>query len=97
VSAICGGSFPLRRVVHCWNCKRRRRVAGLDLGAWYGVRWTCCGCGDGWADGERLERPFKRGWRVEAIAAARKTWAEAGQYSKADHEAWVMAQIDGAA
>jgi hypothetical protein len=30
---------------------------------WYGTMWTCLACGDQWADGELLERPFMRGWR----------------------------------
>lgn len=92
--AICGSSFPLRRVARCWNCKRRRRVAGVDLGAWYYTRWTCCACGDSWGDGQRMERPFQRGWRPRAIAQARETWQKAGQHTKAEHWAWVRAQIE---
>ncbi len=63
VNVCGGGGFPLRRIAACPTCKQRRRFAGLDSGPYYGVAWTCCACGDSWADGERLERPFLRGWR----------------------------------
>jgi hypothetical protein len=38
---------------------------------WYGSEWTCAGCGDSWADGERLERPFAPGWRRRSIERVR--------------------------
>jgi len=85
---LCGsGGFPLRRIAVCPNCKQRRRFAGLDSGPYYGAVWTCCACGDSWSDGERLERPFQRGWRVKAIADARDVWARAR--SRAEHRAWL--------
>lgn len=86
-------NFPLRRVNVCPTCKQRRRIAGADRGAWSGVIWTCCGCGDQWADGKMLERPFRPRWRRENIAAAKVTWDEAGQYTAADHSAWVREQL----
>jgi hypothetical protein len=39
---------------------------------WYGTLWSCMACGDSWSDGERLERPFSRGWRAEKIAYLKK-------------------------
>lgn len=93
-TAICGTApFPLRRIATCPTEQRRRRFAGQDLGAWYGARWTCLGCGDTFGDGQRMERPFRRGWRQEAVAKAREVWAAAGAYSKADHEAWLREQL----
>lgn len=91
---ICrSDTFPLRRIIHCPTCKRRRRFAGVDRGAWYGVIWTCCGCGDSWGDGERLPRPFKRGWRTEAKSAAKHTWAAAEGRTRDEHRAWIRAQL----
>ena len=58
-------NFPLHRISNCPTCKQRRRTAGNDRGAWIGVIWTCCSCGDRWGDGEMLERPFRRGWRQD--------------------------------
>lgn len=85
-------TFPIRRILNCPTCKQRRRFAGRDT-AWYGPTVTCCGCGDSWSDGERHVRPFRRGWRAEAIAAAKELWAEAGEYTRADHEKWLKEQL----
>jgi hypothetical protein len=85
-------AFPLRRIGRCFNCKRRRRIAGLDA-AWYGAIWTCCACGDSWADGEVLPRPFKPRWREEATKQARATWDEAGRYTREEHRAWLRAEV----
>ncbi len=93
-AVICRtGTFPRRQVAHCPTCKQRRRFAGYDA-AWYGTRWTCCGCGDSWGDGEMLPRPFARGWRAEAIARAKRIWAEAAGLTRADHRAWLQAELD---
>jgi len=37
---------------------------------WYGTQWTCLACGDRWADGELLERPWRRGWRRDSVLSA---------------------------
>jgi hypothetical protein len=63
--------------MHCPTCKSRRRFTQTWLGAWYGSRLTCCGCGDSWTDGERYPRPFLRGWRKEATDRARRDWQDA--------------------
>ena len=47
------------------------------LAPWYGWTLTCLGCGDRWLDGERLERPFMRGWRQEAIRRAAEHYTHA--------------------
>lgn len=88
--------FPIRRILRCPTCKQRRRFAGHDY-VWYGPTFTCCGCGDSWTDGERHDRPRRRGWRAVEIAAAKETWEEAGQYTKAEHEEWLKEQLTGPA
>lgn len=90
---VCRASgFPIRKILHCPTCKQRRRFAGIDE-AWYGPTVTCCGCGDTWSSGERSPRPFRRGWRAEAIARAKQRWIEAGQYTEADHEKWFKQEM----
>lgn len=71
-----------RGIVHCPTCDRRRRFV-VFFQAWYGGTWTCCGCGDSFADGQRLPRPFKRGWRAESIRSARRRWSTSGPWRDA--------------
>lgn len=66
-----------RRVTMCPTEERRRRIVGWSQD-WYSTVWTCCGCGDSWSDGERMERPFARGWRQRAIAGAKADWIAYG-------------------
>jgi hypothetical protein len=85
---ICSGPRDVvrRYVMRCWNCQTNRRVVSVWQGVFYGSIQYCCHCGDGWGGGERLERPFMRGWRQKAIAQARKYWDEAltpREYDKA--------------
>lgn len=89
-------SFPIRRVLACPTCKQRRRMAGFDGGPWYGPTLTCCGCGDSWTCGEMHERPFQRAWRQKASNEAKRAWNEAGRYSRAEHAAWLDAQLAAA-
>lgn len=56
-------------VCHCPTCNDIRQFLVEDF-EWYGAKLTCLTCGDAWSDGEREERPFRRGWRKDAIAAA---------------------------
>ena len=86
-------SFPIRRVLACPTEGRRRRMAGRDHGPYYGPTVTCLGCGDSWSCGERLERPFRRGWRKDAIAEAKRAWVEAGRYARAEYRAWLDAEL----
>ena len=76
IGAICDGglAFEERRIRLCPTENRRRRFY-VRSQVWYGAEWTCLGCGDRWADGERGYRPFERGWRVKAIADAKRRWA----------------------
>lgn len=84
----------VRAVKHCPVCKRRRRFVGFHR-PWHGITWTCCGCGDQWADGELVERPFKRGWRRENTARARATWPEAVKLLGPEHKQWMREHIPG--
>ena len=86
-------TFWVRAIRTCWNCEQPRRIVGFDQ-LWYGVTWCCCYCGDGWADGETLERPFARGWRKKAIDQARARWGEAVRFLGPEHKAWMAAQLD---
>lgn len=80
VGYICtGGPKRYVRTMHkCPECTRLRPFAGFYQ-EWYGTTWTCLGCGDSFADGQRLDRPFMRGWRQKAIASGRKQWDLARQ------------------
>lgn len=86
-------SFPIRRVLDCPTESRRRRMAGHDHGPYYGPILTCLGCGDSWSCGERLERPFRRAWRRDAIASARRDWETAGGYTRDQYQAWLAAEL----
>lgn len=39
---------------------------------WLGWDITCLSCGEKWGDGERLARPFERGWRERRIEEAKQ-------------------------
>ena len=74
---VCApATVTFRMVRHCPTCQRRRRFVG-DAAVWYGTIWTWCACGDSWGDGERLPRPFARGWREQASRLAKKRWTDA--------------------
>ena len=65
----------VKQPVHeCPTCKTCRRFL-LRVQPWYGADSTCLTCGDSWQDGERMERPFMRGWRKESVKHARAFWA----------------------
>ncbi len=66
-----------RRIVKCPTEGKRRRWVGWSQ-EWYAAIWTCCGCGDSFSDGERMERPFRPGWRQQAIAKAKADWIAYG-------------------
>lgn len=80
----------VRRILPCPTCKRRRRmVVVYGWSVWYGPTITCCACGDSWADGERLMRPAKRGWRQEAAAKAKQKWQNAFQMTDEERATWL--------
>lgn len=68
------GDREYRRIIYCPTCKTRRRfyVWAQD---WYDPIATCCTCGDRWSAGERMTRPFARGWREESAKKARAAYA----------------------
>lgn len=39
---------------------------------WYGWYFTCLECGEKWAGGEMLDRPFSPGWRKQNVENAKK-------------------------
>lgn len=84
--------FLRRKMLNCPTCKARRRMSVREA-AWYGATVTCCGCGDAWTDGERHQRPFKRGWRTQAVAAAKRDWDNAGPFDKAAYESWFREEL----
>jgi hypothetical protein len=92
---VCApAAYLSRHIRYCHTCKQRRRFAGRDT-PWYGCTLTCCACGDSWTQGERHQRPFRRGWRKDAIARARRTWAEAAAFTTIDHIEWVKESVGG--
>jgi len=66
-------SVTWRRVRECPTCECRRRFV-VQSYVWYDAIWTCCACGDSWSAGERMGRPFRRGWRADAIRKAQRKW-----------------------
>lgn len=84
----------LRRIRHCPTCKRRRRFVIVEgWSAWYAPTLTCLGCGDSWSEGWRMERPFRRGWRQEAIAQAKAQWANAHRQTDEERRAWLRSSL----
>lgn len=86
-------AMDVRLIRHCPTCQQRRRFAGFDQPPWYGLTVTCCTCGDTWSDGERMQRPFARGWRQKSAAKARATWATAARYGSPAHQQFVNEQL----
>lgn len=95
IPTICRPStINVRKILDCPTCKQRRRFAGFDSPPWYGITLTCCACGDTWTDGERMERPFARGWRVKSAAKAKATWATAVRLGSPAHQRFIREQLD---
>ena len=57
---------------YCPTCKTERGFLLVHY-EWYGWDETCLFCGDRWADGQMIERPFLRGWRAQHVADAMRT------------------------
>lgn len=71
--AICApdpDSWRLRMLA-CSTCGKRRKMLVTHY-EWYGSYVTCLTCGERWADGERMARPFSPGWRKKNVERARK-------------------------
>lgn len=75
VVIICGPGtrFLRKRYLRCPSCTCITETVTRDGGYW-GYEHRCCRCGDAWVDGELLERPFRPGWRRDAIARHRRLW-----------------------
>lgn len=75
IGDLCDGGPKtfIRTMRRCPCCNRLAPFAGFSQ-EWYGPTWTCLRCGDSFADGERLPRPFARGWRKANIWRARHYW-----------------------
>lgn len=54
----------------CPTCKSEQDFL-CEYEEWYGWTEICLNCGDCWMDGEMCPRPFRRGWRKEAIEDAK--------------------------
>lgn len=89
---ICRPRYLAHHVVtHCPICERRRRMV-RTWEMWYGDTVYCLTCGERWEDGERSERPFRRGWREDNLRHARRLSAEA--LPKAQFLASMRAVVD---
>lgn len=74
--AICGGNYIYRRKVgKCYGaCGIEDSALAVSEGnPYYAPAVRCTNCGDGWSE-EMFTRPFRRGWRHEAIADACDRW-----------------------
>ena len=54
----------------CPSCKRKKAQFYGWFQEWYGWALTCTECGEKFADGEWLERPWCPGWREQNILNA---------------------------
>lgn len=62
------------RIFMCPVCKSDQRFL-VTCYEWYSPTLDCLGCGDSWCEGERMERPFMRGWRKKKLTSLHK-WIE---------------------
>lgn len=82
---VCGPGLRnmRKRYRRCPSCECITEMVEQDGGYW-GYMGMCCRCGDSWHDGEMLERPFRPGWRREAIAQHRQLWDEVATHGRFD-------------
>lgn len=68
---VCAARYSEENVstAMCPTCQKETRFLNQFQG-YYGWRCTCLECGDTWADGELVERPFARGWRKQRLERA---------------------------
>lgn len=94
-SALCSPTtIYVRTVRRCPVCGKRRRLVGFDQ-LWYGITWTCLGCGDQWCGVELLPRPFRPRWRRDNIARAASYWSDAVRLFGPEHQRWTDEQMAG--
>lgn len=80
-----GPSIPLRGIQKCPTCQQRRRMTGA-FQLYYSVIWTCCTCGDGFADGQRLPRR----WSVKDAAKAQARWSTSRTWDNSIGDIWAL-------
>ena len=64
-----------KRRLYCPTCQKSRTML-REFYEGYGWHECCLSCGEAWADGERMPRPFAPGWRQKNIERARKRIAK---------------------
>ena len=69
---VCWSRKDMEHVTYrkCPSCERENAKFYGWQQAWYGWHLTCTECGEQFADGEWLERPWHPGWREENILKA---------------------------
>ena len=69
---ICWSRKDEERIIfmRCPSCRRQNAKFYGWRQDWYGWTITCTECGEMFADGEWLERPWSPGWREENILKA---------------------------
>lgn len=79
-SAICSGQLEKVWIKkgHCPTCKKDRYFL-RELWEWYGLYDTCLKCGEKYFEGERMDRPFCRGWRKQNVDRAKKFYRQAAK------------------
>lgn len=80
---VCGRTITKRWfVMTCPVCGISDSVILQSLAgsAYWGSIQRCTNCGDAWAEGELLGRPFRRGWRADAVRKAQVDMDEACQH-----------------
>lgn len=93
VGSVCRPStFWVRAVRRCPECDQVRRLVGFDQ-VWFGITWTCAGCGVSFTAEEFLPKPWERGWRAKAIAAARERWPQSRKAGGPEHRQWLHGQL----
>jgi len=63
---------------NCPTCGRRRFGVSFFY-EWYGFDLTCLRCGERWADGEMMPRPFAPHWRAKSIERAKEMYRRAAR------------------
>jgi len=86
-SAICSGTLEKVWLEkgYCPTCKKKRFFV-RQMWEWYGLYDTCLKCGEKYFEGERMDRPFCRGWRKGNIDSAKKFYRQVKKAEDKDNE-----------
>lgn len=74
---ICGGTYRHQQIhMKCQGkcATDNARVVVMEGSPYYDPILGCVECGDSWCGGELSQRPFRRGWRQQAIARHQRLW-----------------------